>query len=283
MITILNDGTIISIAYDHVVPSELPERWNLEVLFAVATWLGTVAVLSSMLLVQMALNANAEDSFFASMGFQGLVYEQVACILYLKISLSDFLTVFSARARGPFYERKPGQFLAAAAAFATLCSTFLATHWPFGHMQSISYQMAAFVWVYCVGWWFIQDAAKVALYSYLFAHDVSGLRTQQELCEERRKKVLTTEEKLAKLQEEVDSLRSLIAAASVSQAKFAEAAMVLPANARKVEAAPHAPSAPPPPPAPLLAVEMAPVQFQPVQMAAPVAAAPAPAPMISLL
>ena len=29
LITILNDGTIISIAYDHVVPSPRPEKWNL--------------------------------------------------------------------------------------------------------------------------------------------------------------------------------------------------------------------------------------------------------------
>lgn len=92
VITILNDGTIISIAYDHVVPSELPERWNLEVLFAVASWLGTVAVASSMLLVHMTLNANSDTSFFASMGFQGLVYEQVLlnCVIG-SLSLCVFL------------------------------------------------------------------------------------------------------------------------------------------------------------------------------------------------
>jgi hypothetical protein len=31
LITVLNDGTLISVAYDHVNPSHHPEKWNLKV------------------------------------------------------------------------------------------------------------------------------------------------------------------------------------------------------------------------------------------------------------
>lgn len=31
LITLLNDGTLISIGYDHVHPSNMPEKWNLKV------------------------------------------------------------------------------------------------------------------------------------------------------------------------------------------------------------------------------------------------------------
>ncbi len=31
LITLLNDGTLISVAYDRVTPSERPEKWNLKV------------------------------------------------------------------------------------------------------------------------------------------------------------------------------------------------------------------------------------------------------------
>ena len=31
LITLLNDGTLISIGYDNVTPSQRPERWNLKV------------------------------------------------------------------------------------------------------------------------------------------------------------------------------------------------------------------------------------------------------------
>ena len=57
VIVILNDATIISIAYDHVKPSILPERWNLPVLFAVAGWIGAIACGSSLLLLHWALSS----------------------------------------------------------------------------------------------------------------------------------------------------------------------------------------------------------------------------------
>ena len=30
LITLLNDGTLISIGYDYVTPSKMPEKWNLK-------------------------------------------------------------------------------------------------------------------------------------------------------------------------------------------------------------------------------------------------------------
>jgi H+-transporting ATPase len=43
LITLLNDGTLISIGYDTVHASPLPQRWNLPVLFTIASVLGMVA------------------------------------------------------------------------------------------------------------------------------------------------------------------------------------------------------------------------------------------------
>ena len=43
-----------------------------------------------------------------------LPYEQLIMIMYLKISISDFLTLFASRTRGPFYERAPAPLLFAA-------------------------------------------------------------------------------------------------------------------------------------------------------------------------
>jgi hypothetical protein len=49
-----------------------------------------------------------------------------------QVSLSDFLTLFSARTRGPFWEVKPGKLLLAAFVVAVSASTILACTWPFG-------------------------------------------------------------------------------------------------------------------------------------------------------
>ena len=35
--------------------------------------------------------------------------------------------------------------------------------------------MAFWVWLYCIFWWFIQDAAKVACYWYLHKYNIFGI------------------------------------------------------------------------------------------------------------
>jgi len=51
-------------------------------------------------------------------------------MMYLKISLSDFLTVFAARTRKPFFSRRPGNLLMLAACFAMGVSTLFSLYWP---------------------------------------------------------------------------------------------------------------------------------------------------------
>jgi H+-transporting ATPase len=43
LITPLNDGTLIAIGYDRVVPRATPEKWNLPALFIISSVLATVA------------------------------------------------------------------------------------------------------------------------------------------------------------------------------------------------------------------------------------------------
>ena len=68
LITILNDGTIISIAYDYVESSKFPESWRLPEVFVVSTFLGSVAVVSSIILMIWGLDSNDEHSTFRKFG-----------------------------------------------------------------------------------------------------------------------------------------------------------------------------------------------------------------------
>ena len=47
LITLHNDGALISVGYDNVKPSAIPEQWNLARLFIVASVMGGVAMGSS--------------------------------------------------------------------------------------------------------------------------------------------------------------------------------------------------------------------------------------------
>ena len=171
LITLLNDGTLIAIGYDHVIPIKVPEKWNRRALFFISTILAGVALISSLLLLGLLLASWHPTSFFQTSGIGGLSYGSVTTSIYLKVSVSDFLTLFSARTGGePFYTTSPSPFLLGAGCIALSCSTILAVTWPASYPDGIYAEglglqqpvlLALWVWLYCIVWWFIQDACKV--------------------------------------------------------------------------------------------------------------------------
>eukprot|EP01035_Chromulina_nebulosa_P017545 gene17545-23108_t len=144
LITLLNDGTLIAIGYDHVIPPDTPTIWNLRVLFTIGFVLATVAC--------------------------GISYGQITTSMFLKVAVSDFLTLFSARAgENWFWESKPAPILLIAGGFALTISTIVACVWPnsrpdgiptIGLHRRMPYSLPIYIWLYCIVWWFIQDAAK---------------------------------------------------------------------------------------------------------------------------
>lgn len=63
-------------------------------------------------------------------GLGPISYGQVAAAIYLKVSLSDFLTLFSARTTSFFFTIKPDIKLVFAAFAALGASTVLTSQWP---------------------------------------------------------------------------------------------------------------------------------------------------------
>lgn len=166
LITLLNDGTLIAIGYDNVEPPSTPAVWNLRVLFVVGIVLAGVACASSMLLLKMSLESWQEDSFYNLIGLGGISYGQITTSLYLKVSVSDFLTLFSARAgEGWFWSSRPAPILLGAGAFALTVSTLVACFWPISRPDGIPTMglekkppllLPLFIWAYCIVWWLIQ-------------------------------------------------------------------------------------------------------------------------------
>lgn len=174
LITLLNDGTLIAIGYDNVNPRKIPESWNLPFLFLTGLTLAAVALISSLLLLWYCLGSWVPGSVFQTIGIGGLSYGQITTSIYLKVSVSDFLTLFSARAGDNwFWTTNPAPILLAAGSFALSTSTILSCIWPESYPDEI-YTMGLelrgfsllplFIWLFCIFWWFVQDAAKVMLY-----------------------------------------------------------------------------------------------------------------------
>ena len=168
-ITILNDGTIISISYDNVEASMLPEKWDLNILYVVSSVIGCVELISSLWLLHMALHSADTDGTFAHLGMESLTFGQIQTLLYLQLALSAYMTVFVSRTKSWLWSRTPSWQLSLACVIATSCSTLLAAYWPFGNgMVGIPWKHIWACWMYVLIWMLAQDAAKVVCYNTLF-------------------------------------------------------------------------------------------------------------------
>lgn len=185
LITLLNDGTLITIAYDNAEASPFPNKWNLPALFLVSSTLGFVSCLSSLLLLWFMLDSWNEGGFFQSIGMQGVQYGQVVTAMYLKVSVSDFLTLFSARTgRKFFWQIKPAVVLLCGGMLALTLSSVLSIFWPASTPDDIPVEglkndmgLFGFVWLYALLFWFIQDFLKVASYRWMYQVNFNNIST----------------------------------------------------------------------------------------------------------
>eukprot|EP00596_Hydrurales_sp_CCMP1899_P000338 CAMPEP_0119040160 /NCGR_PEP_ID=MMETSP1177-20130426/10002_1 /TAXON_ID=2985 /ORGANISM="Ochromonas sp, Strain CCMP1899" /LENGTH=917 /DNA_ID=CAMNT_0007004925 /DNA_START=408 /DNA_END=3161 /DNA_ORIENTATION=- len=185
LITLLNDGTLISVGYDNVKASPLPGTWNLYKVFTMSSLLAGVALLSSLIILFLCLNSWDPNSVMHAFGLGQLSYGQIITVVYLKVSVSDFLTLFSARTpEGFFWTTAPSWILFCASVFALSLSTVVACAWPSSYPDGIyalglGYRhpksLALFVWVYCIFWWFVQDFLKVCLHKYMERYGIFGM------------------------------------------------------------------------------------------------------------
>jgi H+-transporting ATPase len=172
LITLLNDGTLITIGYDIAVAPKTPPTWNMRFLFSMAFVQSFVAMISSLNLLWILLRSWEENSWMKQLGIGGISYGKITSSIYLKVSVSDFLTLFSARAGGEwFFMVRPAKILMIGACIALSSSTMIAMFWPLsypdnieteGLLRSPPYTLEVFVWTWSLSWWLVEDAAKVA-------------------------------------------------------------------------------------------------------------------------
>jgi H+-transporting ATPase len=150
LLAVLNDGAILSIAYDNVHYSAQPERWDMRSVLGVATMLGIIGVVASFLFLYMG-----ETVFHLSQ-------DTVQTLMYLKLSIAGHLTVFVARTRGPFWSIKPSRILLIAVVSTQIIATLIAVYGFL--MAPLGWPYAGIVWGYALAWLFLNDMVKLAAY-----------------------------------------------------------------------------------------------------------------------
>ncbi|MCB2222235.1 MAG: plasma-membrane proton-efflux P-type ATPase [Bacteroidetes bacterium] len=164
LLALLNDGAIISIAYDRTLGSKHPEAWDMPLVFTLATVLGVIGVVESFGLL------------YVGKQYLGLSRELLQTLIYLKLSVAGHLTIFVTRTRKNFWTERPSMTLLLAVIVTQLIATLISVYGVF--MTPIGWKMAGIVWLYCLVWFLIEDGAKEMIYKMLKNETLPGKKLQ---------------------------------------------------------------------------------------------------------
>jgi H+-transporting ATPase len=150
MLALLNDGAILSIAYDNVRYKDQPESWNMRLVLGISTVLGVIGVVS------------AFGLFYLGERVLHLDRAHIQTLMYLKLSVAGHLTIFLTRTRGPFWSIRPARALWVAVVGTQIVATLIAVYGLF--MTPLGWGWALFVWGYALAWFLLNDRVKLLAY-----------------------------------------------------------------------------------------------------------------------
>ena len=150
ILALLNDGAILSIAYDNVIYRNKPEAWDMRTVLGISTVLGIVGVIS------------AFGLFYIGERVFHLDRAHIQTLMYLKLSVAGHLTIFLTRTRGPFWSIRPARILLAAVVGTQILATLIAVYGLF--MTPLGWGWALFVWGYALAWFLVNDRVKLIAY-----------------------------------------------------------------------------------------------------------------------
>jgi len=150
MLALLNDGAILSIAYDNVHYSNKPEGWNMRLVMGVATVVSVVGVMDSFGL------------FYIGERVFHLDRALIQTLMYLKLSVAGHFKIFLTRTRGPFWSIRPARILLVMVFGTQIVATLIAVYGLF--MPPIGWGWALMVWGYSLAWFLVNDRVKLLAY-----------------------------------------------------------------------------------------------------------------------
>jgi H+-transporting ATPase len=153
MLALLNDGAILSIAYDNVHYSDKPEVWNMRLVMSIATVVSVIGVIDSFGLFYLGERVFHLDRTL------------IQTLIYLKLSVGGHFKIFLTRTRGPFWSIRPARILVVAVFGTQVLATFVAVYGVF--MPPIGWSWALMVWGYSLVFFLLNDRVKLLAYRIL--------------------------------------------------------------------------------------------------------------------
>jgi H+-transporting ATPase len=153
LLALLNDGAILSIAYDNVRFKDKPEAWNMRLVLGIATVIGTVGPIASFGLFYLG------DKVFT------MSRPEVQTLMYLMLSVAGSMTIYLTRTRGPFWSIRPARVLVIAVTTSEVIATVIAVGGVF--VTALPWEYALLVWGYALAWFLLTDRVKLLAYRIL--------------------------------------------------------------------------------------------------------------------
>ena len=155
LLALLDDIPIMTIAYDNTIVDPKPVRWNMTNILSTSTVLGIFAVVQTFGIFFIGINNNGKE-------FMGAVIspQHIQTMIFLQLVVGGHLMLFVARTKRLFFMPPfPGAPL-----FLAIIGTqiFAAAMCGFGLLvHKLPWQLIGAVWIYCLIWMFVLDAAKL--------------------------------------------------------------------------------------------------------------------------
>jgi H+-transporting ATPase len=171
IIALLNDGTIMTLSVDRVLPSNTPDSWDLAEIFSYAVAYGLYLTLStyvfpafssfhffslpglSVSLVVIILETSFfQDKFGVSLDTLPAAHNDpgLHMVVYLQVAIISQALIFVTRSHGFFFMERPSTALLGAFCIAQLVSSIIAAYadWGFANIHGISGGWIGIVWIW---------------------------------------------------------------------------------------------------------------------------------------
>ncbi|KAJ7273941.1 hypothetical protein C8J57DRAFT_1128045 [Mycena rebaudengoi] len=174
IIALLNDGTIMTLSVDRVLPSNTPDSWDLAEIFSYAVAYGLYLSLSTVSLVVIILETSFfQDNFGVSLDTLPVAHNDpgLHMVVYLQVAIISQALIFVTRSHGFFMER-PSTALLGAFCIAQLISSIIAAYadWGFAKVHGISGGWIGIVWIWNIIWFISLDWIKFAMKATVIKH-----------------------------------------------------------------------------------------------------------------
>jgi len=169
IIALLNDGTIMTLSVDRVLPSMTPDSWDLAEIFSYAVAYGLYLTLSTIILVIVILETTFfQDKFGVALQTPPPIHHndrQLHAVIYLQVAIISQALIFVTRSHGFFFMERPSFALLGAFCIAQLISSIIAAYgdWGFTQIAGISGGWIGIVWVWNILWFIPLDWIKFAM------------------------------------------------------------------------------------------------------------------------